>query len=112
WLLRARRQATTSSVVLREQSLTNATSDAPAALGVRTFHARQKPEKHRKRSGSGEGKRKSVLAAAMVPSLVASSIGIGMSTSAMPPNKMTIEDLVDQELERQTEAADKPADSQ
>ncbi|KAJ2015079.1 plasma membrane calcium [Coemansia sp. S680] len=113
WLLRARSQVADGSMALQGEPLTNAASGAPAALGVRAPHARHRPEKRRKRSGSGEGKRKSVLAAAMVPSLVASSIGIGMSPSAMPPNKMTIEDLVDQELERQTEAAaDKPADGQ
>ncbi|KAJ1947673.1 plasma membrane calcium [Kickxella alabastrina] len=57
----------------------------------------------RKRSGSGDAKSKNIIAAAMVPSMVASSIGIGMSTSAMLPNKMTIEELVDQELEKQQE---------
>ncbi|KAJ2741436.1 plasma membrane calcium [Coemansia sp. BCRC 34301] len=100
WRLRARSQ----------QPLTSATAGLPGALGVQTPPTRQqRPEKRRKRSGSGETKRKSVIAAAMVPSLVASSIGIGMSTSTMPPNKMTIEDLVDQELDRQADAADKPA---
>ncbi|KAJ2656763.1 plasma membrane calcium [Coemansia sp. RSA 1200] len=53
----------------------------------------------RKRSGSGDGKSKNIIAAAMVPSMVASSIAIGMSTSAMPPNNMTIEAMVDKELE-------------
>ncbi|KAJ2601464.1 plasma membrane calcium [Coemansia sp. RSA 1286] len=57
----------------------------------------------RKRSGSNEAKPKSIIAAAMVPSMVASSIGIGMSTSAMLPNKMTIEELVEQELEKRQE---------
>ncbi|KAJ2553550.1 plasma membrane calcium [Coemansia sp. RSA 1933] len=57
----------------------------------------------RKRSGSGDAKSKSIIAAAMVPSMVASSIGIGMSTSAMPPTNMTIEAMVDKELENRTD---------
>ncbi|KAJ1895491.1 hypothetical protein LPJ81_004947 [Coemansia sp. IMI 209127] len=64
----------------------------------------------RKRSGSGGAKPKSVIAAAMVPSMVASSIGIGMSTSAMPPRNMTIEAMVDKELEHRDniQASDSP----
>ncbi|KAJ2895969.1 plasma membrane calcium, partial [Coemansia aciculifera] len=101
------------TTLLAHQTVSDATPRLPDTPGVPTHSPRQqRPERRRKRSGSGETKRKSVIAAAMVPSLVASSIGIGMSTSAMPPNKMTIEDLVDQELDRQTDMADKPASSQ
>ncbi|KAJ2788300.1 plasma membrane calcium [Coemansia linderi] len=112
WLLRARSQAAASGAALQGQPPGGTTPGAHAALGVRAPHAKERPERRRKRSASGEGRQKSVVAAAMVPSLVASSIGIGMSTSTMPPNKMTIEDLIDQELERQEEATDKPVDGQ
>ncbi|KAJ1950416.1 hypothetical protein FBU59_000693 [Linderina macrospora] len=61
---------------------------------------------HKKHGGHRHGRRgsdqptKNVLAAAMVPSMVASSVGIGMSTSAMPPNQMSFADMVDKELEK------------
>ncbi|KAJ1818774.1 plasma membrane calcium [Coemansia sp. RSA 2598] len=74
----------------------NASASAPASR-------RRQEAPTRKRSGSNEAKPKSIIAAAMVPSMVASSIGIGMSTSAMLPNKMTIEELVEQELEKRRE---------
>ncbi|KAJ2787984.1 plasma membrane calcium [Coemansia interrupta] len=85
---------------------TSAAADAAAAVVA----PKRRQDVPRKRSGSNEAKPKSILAAAMVPSMVASSIGIGMSTSAMPPNKMTIEELVDQELEKQqqTEQGSQP----
>ncbi|KAJ2485193.1 plasma membrane calcium [Coemansia sp. RSA 2320] len=111
---RTRSQTASSGAVLSSQPLRVDTSAdrlvAQPAVDPPTLSKRQ--DKRRKRSGSGETKPKSVIAAAMVPSLVASSIGIGMSTSAMPPNKMTIEELVDQELEKQTSTAAEPTADQ
>ncbi|KAJ2388286.1 hypothetical protein GGI23_006087 [Coemansia sp. RSA 2559] len=77
-------------------------NDEAAGAGGRSVSKKASsggPMMPRKRSGSGDAKSKSIIAAAMVPSMVASSIGIGMSTSAMPPSNMTIEAMVDKELE-------------
>ncbi|KAJ2648992.1 plasma membrane calcium [Coemansia sp. RSA 1250] len=78
-----------------------AAAAAAAAAGKRSNKAR------RKRSVSNDSRGKDLATGTMVPLMVATSIGIGMSTSAMPPSKMTIEDLVDQELEKRN----KPVDS-
>ncbi|KAJ2853113.1 plasma membrane calcium, partial [Coemansia erecta] len=91
-----RSNATMASVVPKNASVStnDAATSAPEltpALAQASKRRQQAPS--RKRSGSNEAKSKSIIAAAMVPSMVASSIGIGMSTSAMLPNKMTIEEL-------------------
>ncbi|KAJ2390462.1 plasma membrane calcium [Coemansia sp. RSA 2603] len=99
-------QLTVDTQVTRPDQNAIVLASTPADASGATTKRRQ--DVSRKRSGSNEAKPKSVLAAAMVPSMVASSIGIGMSTSAMPPNKMTIEDLVDQELEKQQNEQLKP----
>ncbi|KAJ2792723.1 hypothetical protein H4R20_006730, partial [Coemansia guatemalensis] len=62
----------------------------------------------RRRSVSSDSRPRDVATGTMVPLMVATSIGIGMSTSAMPPNKMNIDELVDQELERRDRPDDAP----
>ncbi|KAJ2851411.1 plasma membrane calcium [Coemansia brasiliensis] len=75
-------------------------SNSQNAAGKRNNKAR------RKRSASNDSRGKDLATGTMVPLMVATSIGIGMSTSAMPPSKMTIEDLVDQELEKRDKSVD------
>ncbi|KAJ2162930.1 plasma membrane calcium [Coemansia sp. RSA 552] len=71
---------------------------APASL------APVKPrETRRKRSASNDARSKDLAAGTMIPLMVATSIGMGMSTSARPPNK-TIDELVDQELEKRDDS--------
>ncbi|KAJ2771757.1 plasma membrane calcium, partial [Coemansia nantahalensis] len=76
-------------------------TQTPADLGGdRAAPAGTRGRAQRKRSGTSETQTKDIAMGTMLPLMVATSVGIGMSTSAMPPNEMTIEDLVDQELER------------
>ncbi|KAJ1736314.1 plasma membrane calcium [Coemansia biformis] len=69
-----------------------------AAEAAEASGARRKAR--RKRSATNDSQARDVATGAMLPLMVATSVGIGMSTSAMPPSKMTIEDLVDQEIEK------------
>ncbi|KAJ2077108.1 plasma membrane calcium [Coemansia sp. RSA 988] len=62
----------------------------------------------RKRSVSSEPRPRDIATGTMVPLMVAASIGIGMSTNTIPPNKMNIDELVDQELERRDRPDDSP----
>ncbi|KAJ2778880.1 plasma membrane calcium [Coemansia javaensis] len=74
---------------------------SPAGATMAAAAPRTRRAARRKRSASNVARPRDVAAGAMLPLMVATSIGIGMSTSAMPPSEMTIEDLVDQELDRQ-----------
>ncbi|PIA12703.1 calcium ATPase, partial [Coemansia reversa NRRL 1564] len=86
---------------------TNSRSEANMDAGYLGIHSSSaagvSPTKHytapRRRSVSSDSRQKDIATGTMVPLMVATSIGIGMSTNSMPPNKMNIDELVDQELE-------------
>ncbi|KAJ1962050.1 plasma membrane calcium [Dipsacomyces acuminosporus] len=84
-----------------------------AAAAAAPGHVEDSKSRNRRSGSHSDGQPKNFMAGAMVPSMVASSIGIGMSTSAMPPKEMSISDIVDKEIERaaaQTANAPAPAD--
>ncbi|KAJ2183086.1 plasma membrane calcium [Coemansia sp. RSA 551] len=79
-----------------DQPLSDSQNAAPA----------KRNKTRRKRSVSNDSRARDVATGTMLPLMVATSIGIGMSTSAMPPSAMTIEDLVDQEIEKRDQVDD------